>query len=96
VFSVALMGLAATFVARLLTRHRWIAWLGLALILYVALKMINDGYLDIRGVGPHSRPEPAAATAPLVPPAAGAATLAPSVPAGPSAAPAAPAGASGG
>ncbi len=95
VFSVALMGLAATFVARLLTRHRWIAWAGLALILYVALKMIYDGYLDIRGVGPHSRPEPAAATAPLVPPAAGAVAPAPSAP-GPAAAPAAPAGGSGG
>lgn len=54
VLSVALMGLAATFVARLLSRHRWIAWVGLALILYVALQMIYDGYLDIRGVDPHA------------------------------------------
>lgn len=54
VLSIALMGLAATFVARLLSRHRWIAWVGLALILYVALQMIYDGVLDIRGVDPHA------------------------------------------
>ena len=56
VLSVALMGLAATFVARLLSRHRWIAWVGLALIFYVALKMLYDGYLDLRGMGPLSKP----------------------------------------
>jgi YjbE family integral membrane protein len=59
VLSVALMGLAATFVARLLSRHRWIAWVGLVLILYVALKMIYDGYLDVRGMDPEGA-EPAA------------------------------------
>jgi YjbE family integral membrane protein len=59
VLSVALMGLAATFVARLLSKHRWIAWVGLVLILYVALKMIYDGVQDVRGMGPHSA-EPAA------------------------------------
>jgi YjbE family integral membrane protein len=53
VLSVALMGLAATFVARLLSKYRWIAWIGLVLILYVAVKMIYDGYLDVRGMGPH-------------------------------------------
>ena len=67
VLSIALMGLAATFVARLLSKHRWIAWVGLALILYVSLKMVYDGYLDVRGIGPHSTPEPAAATAPATP-----------------------------
>jgi YjbE family integral membrane protein len=56
VLSIALMGLAATFIARLLSKHRWIAWVGLALILYVALKMIYDGYLDLNGNGPHSQP----------------------------------------
>jgi hypothetical protein len=30
---------------------RWIAWVGLLLILYVALKMIFDGYLDVTGCG---------------------------------------------
>ena len=41
--SVALMGLAANFIARLLNRHRWIAYLGLAVIFIVALRMIFDG-----------------------------------------------------
>jgi len=42
-FSIALMAAAATFIARLLVRHSWIAWLGLAIILYVALEMIWRG-----------------------------------------------------
>ncbi|HEX5216263.1 MAG TPA: TerC family protein [Vicinamibacterales bacterium] len=46
--SIALMGLAASFIARLLHRHRWIAWVGLAIILYVALKMIHDGWLEVQ------------------------------------------------
>ncbi len=37
------MGLAATWIARLLERNRWIAYVGLLLILYVALRMIWDG-----------------------------------------------------
>ncbi len=41
--SVVLMGVAATFIARILQKHRWIAWLGLLLILYIALKMMWDG-----------------------------------------------------
>ncbi|WP_267634442.1 TerC family protein [Frigidibacter sp. RF13] len=47
VLSIALMGLAATFVARLLNKHRWIAYVGLAIILYVALKMIWEGWHDV-------------------------------------------------
>ncbi|KQZ78138.1 hypothetical protein ASD64_12315 [Mesorhizobium sp. Root157] len=43
VLSIALMGLAATFIARLLQRYRWIAYVGLAVILYVALEMIYRG-----------------------------------------------------
>ena len=46
--SIMLMGIAASLIARLLTRHRWIAWIGLAIILYVALHMIWEGWLDIR------------------------------------------------
>lgn len=45
--SIALMGLAATFIARLLNKHRWIAYLGLAIILYVALKMIWEGWHEV-------------------------------------------------
>ena len=41
--SVVLMGVAATFIAGLLTKHRWIAWLGLLIILYVSVKMIYEG-----------------------------------------------------
>jgi YjbE family integral membrane protein len=41
--SVVLMGVAATLIARLLERHRWIAWVGLAVILYVAIDMILGG-----------------------------------------------------
>ena len=41
--SVVLMGLAAAAIARLLERHRWIAWVGLLVVLYVALNMVWDG-----------------------------------------------------
>ncbi|SMF63795.1 TerC family protein [Allosphingosinicella indica] len=44
--SVALMGVAANFIARYIERYRWIAWIGLAVILYVAGKMIFDGFVD--------------------------------------------------
>jgi YjbE family integral membrane protein len=43
VLSVALMGLAATLMARILVRHRWIGYLGLLVILYISLDMIWDG-----------------------------------------------------
>ncbi len=46
--SIVLMGIAASFIARLLNRHRWIAYLGLAIILYVALDMIWRGFLDVQ------------------------------------------------
>ncbi|RYG06768.1 MAG: TerC family protein [Burkholderiales bacterium] len=51
--SVVLMGIAATFIARLLTKHRWIAWLGLVIILYVAVKMVYEG---ANGVLDHTLP----------------------------------------
>ncbi|MBC8793253.1 MAG: hypothetical protein C6Y20_16760 [Tagaea sp. CACIAM 22H2] len=41
--SVVLMGIAAVYIARLLQKHHWIAYVGLLLILYVALKMMWDG-----------------------------------------------------
>lgn len=47
VLSIALMGLAATFIAKLLHRHRWIAYVGLAIIVYVALKMIWEGWHQV-------------------------------------------------
>ena len=45
-FAVALMGVAANIIAKYIERYRWIAWLGLAVILYVAIKMIYDGFVD--------------------------------------------------
>src|SRR3546814_4826410 len=46
VFSVAVMGLAASLIARVVDRYRWIGYLGLAVIVWVALKMIHSGLLD--------------------------------------------------
>ena len=48
--SIAMMGTAASFIARLLQNHRWIAYVGLAIILYVAVEMIFRGTLDIMKV----------------------------------------------
>lgn len=44
-FSVLLMGLAANYVARLIQRYHWISYIGLAVILYVAVKMIYEGWV---------------------------------------------------
>jgi len=46
------MGVAATFIARLLHKHRWIAYVGLAIILFVALHMMYDGALQVRDCNP--------------------------------------------
>jgi len=45
--SVALMAFAATLIANLLERHRWIGYVGLLMILYIALKMIYTGTLQL-------------------------------------------------
>jgi YjbE family integral membrane protein len=45
--SVAFMGLAAAVIARLLARFHWIAYVGLAIIFYVALRMIFDGTFEL-------------------------------------------------
>lgn len=50
ILSIALMGFAASYVARLLNNHRWIAYVGLAIILYVALEMIWRGSGEIMDV----------------------------------------------
>ncbi|MFO1189940.1 MAG: TerC family protein, partial [Alphaproteobacteria bacterium] len=47
VLSIVLMGVAAGFIAKLLNRHRWIAYVGLAVILYVALEMVYRGALEV-------------------------------------------------
>jgi YjbE family integral membrane protein len=53
-FSVVLMGVAATLIAKLLDKHRWIAWLGLLVILYVAGTMIWEGTNEIATVVPQA------------------------------------------
>jgi len=45
--SIAMMGVAATFIARLLQKHRWIAYVGLVVILYVAGEMVYRGVLEV-------------------------------------------------
>ena len=44
------MGVAANLIARYIERYRWIGWLGLLVILWVAGKMIWDGYHDVAPV----------------------------------------------
>jgi YjbE family integral membrane protein len=48
--SIALMGVAADLISRLLQKHRWIAYLGLAIILYVACEMIYRGTYELKPV----------------------------------------------
>jgi len=50
VLSVALMGVAANFIAKYIERYRWIAYVGLAVIVYVALKMIYEGWTEVAPV----------------------------------------------
>lgn len=45
--SIALMAVAAQLIARLIDRHRWIAYVGLAIVLFVAAKMIYEGGLEV-------------------------------------------------
>ena len=47
--SVVLMGVASNYIAKLLHNHRWIAWVGFAVILYVALKMVYAGADELMG-----------------------------------------------
>lgn len=50
IFAVALMGVAANIIAQYIERYKWIAWVGLAVIVYVAGKMIWEGWHE---VSPH-------------------------------------------
>ena len=45
--SIALMGVAASYIARLLHKYRWIGYIGLAIVLYVALHMMWEGHRDV-------------------------------------------------
>jgi YjbE family integral membrane protein len=48
--SVALMGVASTIVARVLDRYHWIAWIGLGIVAFVAIRMIYDGSQEVLDV----------------------------------------------
>jgi predicted tellurium resistance membrane protein TerC len=48
--SITLMGVAANWVASLLQKHRWIAYVGLAIIFYVACEMIYRGAHELRPI----------------------------------------------
>lgn len=52
--SVILMGVASSFIAQLLNKHRWIAWVGLIVILYVAIRMVYEGADQLLG---HTLPQ---------------------------------------
>ncbi len=47
IFAVAMMGVAANILAKYIERYRWIAWIGLVVIVYVAGKMIWEGWHDV-------------------------------------------------
>ena len=48
ILSIALMGLAASWIAGLLNKYRWIAYVGLLIILYVAVKMMWEGWHEVQ------------------------------------------------
>ena len=48
ILSVALMGVAANVIAKYIERYRWIAWFGLVIIIYVAGRMIYEGWFDVQ------------------------------------------------
>lgn len=50
IFAVALMGIAANIIAKYIERYRWIAWVGLVVIVYVAGKMIWEGFNEVAPV----------------------------------------------
>ncbi len=47
--SVVLMGVASSLIARVIERQRWIAWVGLLIVLYIALKLIWQGGWEVWG-----------------------------------------------
>jgi YjbE family integral membrane protein len=53
ILSIALMGVAAGFIARWMEKHRWLAWAGLLIILFVALKMVWEGGHEVYGIWSH-------------------------------------------
>ncbi len=50
ILSVGLMGVAANVIAKYIERYRWIAWIGLIIIIYVAGRMIYEGWFDVQPI----------------------------------------------
>ena len=50
--AIVLMAVASHFIARLLVRYPWITWIGLAIVVYVALSMIWDGWHQVERANP--------------------------------------------
>ncbi len=48
IVAVALMGIAANLIAKYIERYRWIGWVGLVVIVYVAGKMIWEGFHEVQ------------------------------------------------
>jgi YjbE family integral membrane protein len=61
--SIALMGLAAAWIAQLLQKHRWIGFAGLAIIVYVAIEMMWRGWNEVAPLVSHVPAELAVLTA---------------------------------
>jgi YjbE family integral membrane protein len=61
--SIALMGLAAAWIAQLLQKHRWIGFAGLAIIVYVAIEMMWRGWNEVAPLVTHVPGELAILTA---------------------------------
>jgi predicted tellurium resistance membrane protein TerC len=47
VISIVMMAFAANFIAKLIHKHRWVAWIGLLIIAYVAVDMIVRGMMQV-------------------------------------------------
>jgi len=45
--SIGLMGAASSFIAKVLEKYRWVSYIGLAIVVYVALKMIYEGGQEV-------------------------------------------------
>ena len=49
--SVALMSIASSFFAKISQRYKWISYIGLAIVLYIAISMIFDGAHEVLKLG---------------------------------------------
>ena len=47
VLAIVLMAFFATFIMRLMTKFPWLSWLGLIFLIYLTIKMLIDGWLEL-------------------------------------------------